>query len=325
MTAVTSNIELEALRALEARAQELREFLESLPNHLKWERFDELRERCARLLESLPRPTGDERVKAAWARTQQKLSELHAALCARSPRARVIARYDEVSRAYEQWLAAFRARARALGVRSPLHASSAKPLIGARTAFHVAMGVLGVSLYQFVLTRSMATIILYSLLGAVIFLEVTRRMWARWNHILLTSPIFHPIARAREYHTINSSTWYLTALCIVTPIFSQPAVGSAVLILAFADPAAAWFGRRYGKRKLYRQKSFVGSLAFLIVGFLAAGAFLLTLWPAIAPARALAAAAVCSLAAAIAELFSERIDDNFTVPIAGVLAAATLI
>jgi dolichol kinase len=321
----SSTAELETLRALEVRAQELREFIETLPGHLKWERFDELRERCSRLLDSLPRPAGDERLKAAWASTQQKLSELHAALSAQSPRARVIARYDELSRSYEQWLAALTQRARALGASAPLRVTSAKPLIRARTLFHIAMGVLGVSMYQFVLSQSGAMIVLYSLLGVVVGLEVTRRIWARWNHILLNSPVFHPIARPREYHTVNSSTWYLTALCIVTTVFSQPAVSAAVLILAFADPAAAWVGRRYGTRKLYGRKSWVGSLTFFVVGFAVASAFLLTLWPTIAPARALSAAAVCALAAAVAELFSERVDDNFTVPLAGAVAAALFI
>ncbi|MBI5532003.1 MAG: hypothetical protein HY898_04760 [Deltaproteobacteria bacterium] len=325
MTATTSSAELEALRMLEARAHELREFLESLPSHMKWERFDELRERCARLMDQMPRPFNDERLKATWVRTQERLAELHAALASPSTRARVMNRYDELSRAYEQWLAAFRARASAMGMSFPVRASSVKPLIRARTVFHMAMGTLAIGLYQFVINLRQAMIILLSLLGITITLEVTRRIWKRWNHILLTSPVFHPIARPREYHTINSSTWYLTALCLIGPLFSKPAVSAGVLILAFADPAAAWVGKRWGKRKLHRQKSIVGSLAFLVVAFVVASAFLLGLYPQFTIAQRLGAAGLAATAGAIAELFSERIDDNFTVPIAAVLASSLLI
>lgn len=327
MTSITTTTpsELEALQRLEAHAQELREFLETLPAYMKWERFDELRDRSAKLLGSLPRPACDERLRARWVQIQRGLSDLNEAITAQSPRARIMAYYDELSRDYEQWLAAFKARARAVGMTTPVRASSAKPLIRARTLFHIAMGVMAVSLYQFVITRTQAIIILYSLMSVVVGLEVTRRIWARWNHILLTSPVFHPIARAREYHKVNSSTWYLCALCIVAPLFSQPAVSIAVLILAIADPAAAWIGRRYGSRKLYRQKSYVGTLTFFMTGFVVAGAFLVGLWPAIPMARALGAAALCACVAAVAELFSERIDDNFTVPIAGAIAASVLI
>jgi dolichol kinase len=325
MTSATSNAELEALRLLESYAQELRDFLETLPGHLKWERFDELRERSSRLLGSLPRPACDERLKARWALMQQRLSDLNAAITNQSPRARIMARYDELARDYEQWLSAYRARAHAVGMSTPVRASSAKPLIRARTLFHMAMGVLAISLYQFAITRTQAMIILWSLLGGAVSLEITRSMWSKWNRILLNSPVFHPIARPWEYHQVNSSTWYLTALCIVGPLFSQPAVSIAVLILALADPAAAWFGKRWGKRKLYRQKSYVGTLTFFVVGFLVAGAFLIGLWPSIPVARSIAAAALCSGVAAIAELFSERVDDNFTVPIAGAIAAALLI
>jgi dolichol kinase len=325
MTAITSNAELEALRVLEARALELREFLESLPSHMKWERFDELRERCGRLIDQMPRPLNDERLKATWIRTQERLAELHVALSSHSPRARVMALYDELSRAYELWLPEFRARASAMGMSFPVQASSVKPLIRARTLFHMAMGTLAICLYQFVINLRQAMIILLSLLSITIGLEVTRRIWSRWNHILLTSRVFHPIARPREYHTVNSSTWYLTALCLIAPVFSQPAVSAGVLILAFADPAAAWVGKRYGKRKLHRQKSLVGSLAFVVVAFAVASAFLLGFYPQFTLGQRLGAAALAATAGAVAELFSERIDDNFTVPIAAVLASSILI
>lgn len=326
---LAQSAEFEALRALEAQALELREFLEALPSHLTWERYEEmrgeLRDRCARLMRDFPRTPLDERVRSAWASTQERLSEMHAALASCSPRERVQDRYDELSRAYEQWVTAFGSRMRNLGASASPRSNTLKPLIRARTLFHIGMGVGAVALYQFLLTPRQATIVLLSVLGMVVGLEVTRRIWARWNHILLTSPVFQPIARPREYKAVNSASWYVLALCLVQPFFSRPAVCAAVLVLALADPAAAWIGRRFGTRKLFRRKSWVGTATFAVTGFLAAIGYLFAFHASLGATHILGAAALCSIAGAIAELFSDRIDDNIAVPIAGVLAAAILI
>ena len=321
MTHTGVSHELAALQALERYAQDFHEFLESLPRPVTRERAEELRARCAKLLEDIPRPLEDERWKQLRDRTQERLKEMQAALSSHWSAPRITEAHEELGRAYESWIAALRSAARSMGTAAPRSVSSFNPLIRARSLFHVGMGVLGVSLYQFVLTRAQAAIILFSLMGVIAFLEITRRAWPRWNHILLTSPVFRPIARPREYYSVNSSTYYVIALCLITPLFSKPAVIAAVLVLAFADPAAAWIGKKYGRIKLYGKKSYAGSFAFLVVGFAVSMVYLL--WAGgVTPARCLMVALAASLAAAIAELFSGRLDDNFTVPIAGTLAAS---
>jgi len=332
MTAtINQTAEFEALRALEMQAQELRELLESLPDKLKWdrERFEgmreELSERCARLVRELPKPAPESAVHIAWVRTHERLSEFQSALSACSPRDRIQERYEELSRAYEQWVAAFGARMRTMGVQAPSRVTTLKPLMRARTLFHIGMGVGAVSIYQFLLTKAQAVTIMWSVFGVVLGLEVTRRIWTRWNHILLTSPLFRPIARPREYRKVNSASWYVTALSLLVPFFSQASVCAAVLVLAVADPAAAWIGRKYGTRKLYHRKSWVGSATFAVAGFLTAIGYLFAFHGSLGTSRILMGAALCALAGAIAELFSERVDDNFTVPIAGAIVASLLI
>ena len=297
-----------------ASAAEVHAFLDRLPAHLKRGRISQLRRECAALLDRAPAEAGER-----WTRLRQSLAELRAGLDSGAARAYVLAKYEDAARAYEHWVASHRAS----NAGAP-EAASLKPLKGARTWFHVAMGLTATGLYTFALTRAQSEAVLLVLLAIFATLEVTRRMSGRWNHLLVTG-VFKTIARPREYYRINSATYYLAALCLVTPVFSQAAVLTGVLILGFGDPAAAWIGKAWGHRKLYRNKSLAGSLAFVAAGVLSSGAYLVAFHPELPLASRLGAAALASLCGAVAELFSARLDDNLTVPIAAVLAAALFV
>jgi dolichol kinase len=311
---------------VESYTRGLHDFLDALPHHLKGGRLEELHHRCSELLRTVPEASADEHLHPAFSRTQALLADLQAALKAKKPQAYVLVRYEELSRSYEHWLISVRKKARALGAPAPAETGARlRPLIKARTAFHVSMGVLASSLYQLILTRWQAVAILFTLLTIFGSLEISRRIAPRFNDVLLKSPIFKPIARPDEYYRINSATYYLLALCIVTPIFSRPAVLVGILILAFADPAAAWVGKRYGKTKLYQRKSVAGTLTFFSTGLAVSAGLLFACYPELSIATRLGAAVLASAVAAVAELFSTGVDDNFTVPIAAVLAAAVVL
>ena len=287
-------------------------------------RLDDLRARCHRLAEHVPSSLNDPRLGAAFTRIRERLTEMQAALSSASPRAALLARHAELSRAYEQWAAAVRAAAKSFGAKSTVRIGSLRPLIGARSIFHILTGLTGVVLYQWVLTRWQATATLLVMLGICVTLEVTRRLMSRWNHFLLTNSVFRPIARPGEYWKVNSSTYYLVALSIVTPLFPKPAVIVGVLILALADPAAAWVGKRYGRIKLHGPKSVLGSLTFVAVGIALALAYF-ALLPDLTLARAVPVAIVTAMAGALAELFSGRLDDNLTIPVVSVLSATIML
>jgi len=144
--------------------------------------------------------------------------------------------------------------------------------------------------------------------------ETVRRISPAANRVMMT--FFGPIAHAHETHKINSATWYATALLILS--FTVPAAYSsvAVVVLGLADPAAAYFGRRYGKIRLINGRSLEGSMAFALVGFLS-GAAVLTPFSALSPSQVLVYAAVGGVVGALAELVSGRkVDDNLTIPLA---------
>lgn len=144
--------------------------------------------------------------------------------------------------------------------------------------------------------------------------ETVRRFSPAANRAMMK--FFGPIAHAHETHKVNSATWYATALLILS--FTVPAAYSsvAVVVLGLADPAAAYFGRRYGKTRLINGRSLEGSIAFALVGALS-GAAVLALFSPLTTAQVLLFATVGGVAGALAELVSGRkVDDNLTIPLA---------
>jgi dolichol kinase len=192
-----------------------------------------------------------------------------------------------------------------------------------RSAFHAAMGVTGVALYQFVLDRATTLWILAGLLGLFAGLDIARRFSPRFNDLMIDR-LFGAIVRPQERYRIPSASWYLLALAVVVLVAPAPVACAAVLVLALADPAASLVGSRWGSTKLVGDKSLQGSLAFLAAGLLAAGGYLLAAGPWPAP-QALLLAAAMAATGTLVELFSDRLDDNFSVPVACALCGLLLV
>ncbi len=187
-----------------------------------------------------------------------------------------------------------------------------RPTNYARSLFHVASALVAVAVLALAPSRGW-------ILGcAVVFfasawtMETSRRFSTRANDRLMQ--LFGPVAHAHERHRVNSATWYATALMILA-VTTRPAIAAAaVAVLGFADPAAGLIGRRYGRTRLRAGRSLEGTLTFFGVATVAAFATLSALTP-----MPLVARLVCALAGgltgAIAELFSTRVDDNFSIPV----------
>lgn len=126
-------------------------------------------------------------------------------------------------------------------------------------------------------------------------------------------------ADARRGHALGIVLYPLTVLILVLAFHHRLEVAAAIWgILAFGDGTASLFGMAWGRRKLpwNPEKSWIGSLAHLVFGGLAA--FGLLLWTA--PGRytllfALVAAAIAALFATILESLPQGLDDNLGVPI----------
>ena len=191
----------------------------------------------------------------------------------------------------------------------------------ARNIFHFGMGFIGVLLYEWVLSYHQVLGILLVLNAVFWSLELLRRFSPRWNEFLVERA-FGAISRPCEHYQVNSATFYLLAITIVTAFFQKPVAQLAVFVLAFGDPIATLVGKRWGKRKIWREKSWIGTFAFMLVTFTASFVFLCLDAGNLALPGKFSLALTLAVTGAATEVFSSRVDDNFTIPILCALIAS---
>lgn len=249
-----------------------------------------------------------------------RLLELADTLKERSGEARWRAVYSNLARSYEDIVkAAVAAQLSTLGRFRRL-----SPANHARSFFHASSGLFAAACYHWLLDRRAALLIMGTCVIVFSGLELLRRYSPKANDAMMRFPIIRRVARAHEYYRINSATFYAWGLLLAVLFGSQVGVEAGLLVLAFGDPIASYVGRRHGKLKLYRDKSVVGSLAFVIAGFLAVMAFQWVAYPDWGWAPRLSTALVAAIAGAVAEVFTFKLDDNFSVPLATALAVSLL-
>jgi dolichol kinase len=194
-----------------------------------------------------------------------------------------------------------------------------RPTNVARSLFHVTSGVVALAALRFLPSRTWLVAASGTFAGAGWFMEAMRRRSVAFNGVVMR--VFAPVAHPHERHRVNSSTWYCTALFAIAIAAPVRAAEIGVIVLALADPAAGIVGRRFGRTRIVAGRSLEGSLAFLIVGALAAFAWLSAVHGLARPA-AIVVAAAAAVAGTLAEVVSTRLDDNLTIPIASAAAAA---
>lgn len=213
--------------------------------------------------------------------------------------------------AYEAFAAALR--------QGSVPVPSLRPTNYVRNAFHLACGLGVLWLVEDVLTTPAQRVCAAAAGAAWAWsMEIGRRASPRINHILMR--IFGPVAHPHEAHRVNSATWYACALLVLAIAFDPAVAVAAIAVLAVGDPAAAIVGRRWGRHKLVHGRSLEGTVAFTLTGAWAAWIVLRTWHPEVPQAGSVAFGA--SVAGAIAELVSRRVDDNLAIPLAAAAGAA---
>jgi dolichol kinase len=187
-----------------------------------------------------------------------------------------------------------------------------RPTNTARSSFHVLSGVIGLLLAEYA-PWWLVMAVPITLASTFWLLEATRRMSEAWNDTLMR--FFAPIAHAHERELVNSSTWYATALSLLSLTGSPLAFGAGAIVLGLGDPAAALVGRKYGRVALVNNRTLEGTLTFVVVAFLAVLGVVLLWHDELSTMRMLAVCTAASGAGALTELLSRRIDDNFSIPV----------
>lgn len=154
-------------------------------------------------------------------------------------------------------------------------------------------------------------------------METTRRFSPLANRILMA--LFRPIAHEQERNRINSATWYVTALLLLSLTGSALLAVIGVAVLGFADPIAGLIGRRWGRIRLVNGRSLEGTTAFFVVATASALGAMTLVEPVLSTGTTWLVATAAALSGALAELFSRRVDDNFSIPMAATAAAAAML
>ncbi len=175
-----------------------------------------------------------------------------------------------------------------------------------RRLFHSGGGVTLAVFVHFVGAESTAAMASIGAgLGAALILDWMRLRSVQANTAFFR--LFSRLASPREADRIASSTWFLVGalgVLLLAPRLFVP----AMLVLAFADPAASVAGRLWGKRSLGKG-TWEGTCVFFLVA-------VAVLTPMVGWTAALVAAAV----AATLEVLPTGLDDNLIVPLATALA-----
>lgn len=110
-----------------------------------------------------------------------------------------------------------------------------------------------------------------------------------------------------EFQQFSSMTSFLVAIFIVFLLFPSGISYLCLTFIIFGDMAAKFTGIRFGRTKIIHGKTLEGSLGFL-AGCLITGFLICTILDI--PIGYLLLGSLC---ATVVELFSFRVDDNFTV------------
>lgn len=286
--------------------QQVRDILrEADPSAWRAERADELRRRVKEIVAAAQRRSSEGAPARFRERVRTLVAAMERSLPVESTRSRWAAFVSEVHPEYEALLASMPAD----GLRAqPNH----RPTNYARSLLHFASAGVGFASVALFPSRRTQLVISISFAVYAWSMEIVRRVSPGFNKRLMR--FYGPVAHPHEHFRVNSATWFATALVLLATFSARPGMIAGLAVLGVADPLAALVGRRWGKHQLRAGRSLEGTLAFFLSGIVAAAAGLALV--GIAPAgRTLGFAVAASIAGAMAELWTMKLDDNLTIPL----------
>lgn len=161
--------------------------------------------------------------------------------------------------------------------------------------------VLVYTLLLYYFSMQVAILALTALL--LLFLEIE---YVRLEHMPEITKMFGGMVRKHERNAINGSVFLVISCIICFAAFDYWIALLAMFMAVFGDFFAALMGRFFGKTKILKNKTIVGTLSGFAANTLV-GLFVLTGLPLLAIAMAFTATLV--------EMLTAKIDDNLTVPL----------
>ncbi|MFA6991679.1 MAG: hypothetical protein WC269_00120 [Candidatus Gracilibacteria bacterium] len=161
--------------------------------------------------------------------------------------------------------------------------------------------VIGYTLLLNYFTQRIAILALTALL--LLLLEIE---YVRLEHKPKVLNAFGGLLRKHEKNNITGAVFLVISCIICFSAFDYWIAAIAMLMAVFGDFFAALVGTFWGKTKIYRNKTWIGTFACFaanigVANLLLPGMHLITI--------------PMALTGAVVELFSKKIDDNLTVPL----------
>jgi dolichol kinase len=182
-----------------------------------------------------------------------------------------------------------------------------------RRFFHLANGTSTATAYALLLTHEQV-IHVFGAIACIVY--VVDRVRIAYPEVVARHAPWVNRLLVRAEEQVRESAMIPYAIAVLLTIISVPKLAALVAIytLAVADPFAAVVGIRYGRRRIARNRSLEGSLAFF-AATLAIAALVFGYGTDASTLAIVAAASTIALVAAGCELLPLRIDDNLTIPI----------
>lgn len=165
-------------------------------------------------------------------------------------------------------------------------------------------GLLIVVIYTLLLnyfSEQLAILVLTALL--LILLEVE---YIRIEHKPRIANMFSGLFRHHEKNQLTGSVFYVISCIIAFAAFDYWIAVVALFMMVFGDLVASIMGKSFGKTKLFKKKTWVGTLsglaANLVVGVLILSETAILIIP-------------MAITATLVEMFTNKLDDNLTVPL----------
>ncbi|MEZ4814006.1 MAG: hypothetical protein R3A80_02220 [Bdellovibrionota bacterium] len=209
-----------------------------------------------------------------------------------------------------------------------------------RKFYHMMSGTVAAFLFLHVFERREAVIIMAALTTLTLTVDILRLRIHRLNKFV--HKMWGGVMRKEETKNLSAQSFYIMGMLWLAIAFPKPIVVHSLLVLAWMDPIAGFFGLRFGKTRwrsaipshvtassgaatMFRNKTIEGSFAGFIAAFLAGivawtgrwasvpgmengGAF----WPS--PIQVLVLSSVAALTSVAAEAWPSQWDDNIMIP-----------
>jgi dolichol kinase len=185
----------------------------------------------------------------------------------------------------------------------------------ARKAIHLSS--LLIPLIYWHIGRKQALLILAPVTAGFFLVDVSKHFvpfLSTWYHATFGTMLRHHELNRERLH-LNGATWITLAAFALIAFFPKTIAVAAFAMVSVSDTIAALAGKKFGRHR-FGQKSFEGSLAFFVSALL-----VVALIPGLLLPVGIVMAVVGTITEALVlKIGSFRIDDNFSVPLAGAVA-----